>query len=185
MFLYSFGRSVQWPEAALGKPGDPFVIGILGRDPFGEALNEIAAKKTLQERRIVVRRFASVEEYREPCHILFVSGSVSSDDRAALLKKTEGKPVWIVGETPGFAQQGGMANFFLEGDHVRFEINPENARRAQLRLDAKLMSLGTRVGTPRPAASDRGPTPPGARRNALLLWKTIVRDDPQWKSTRT
>ena len=177
VFLYNFGRYVQWPGNAPAttnlrdhpadgaRPAGPFVIGILGADPFGGALDEIAAKKTIHERPIVVRRFASVEEYGEPCHILFVSRSVTRDEQAALIKKTEGKAVWLVGESPGFAERGGMANFFLDGDRVRFEINADNARRAQLRMDAKLLNLGKRVGSPaaekspQRAASDRGPAP--------------------------
>ena len=47
-----------------------------------------------------------------------------------ILKKTAGKPVFVVGETPGFAEQGGIINFFLEGDRIRFEINADAARHA-------------------------------------------------------
>ncbi len=150
VFLYTFGRYVEWPETALAKTPDTFVIGVLGEDPFGGALDEIAAKKTIQGRRIVVRRFASADKFREPCHILFVSRSLKADQQLAAIKKTEGKGVFVVGENPGFAEQGGIANFFVDGDSVRFEINGDAARRAQLHMDAKLLNLGKPVGTPRP-----------------------------------
>ncbi|MGA2032250.1 MAG: YfiR family protein [Thermoguttaceae bacterium] len=146
VFLYNFGRYVEWPGAALGNPADPLVIGILGEDSFAGALDEIAAKKTIQGRRIVIRRFASLEEYRPPCQILFVSRSLKGDLQAAAIKKTAGTGVLLVGETPGFAELGGIANFFVDGDRIRFEINASAARRAQLRMDAKLLSLGRPVG---------------------------------------
>jgi hypothetical protein len=152
-FLYNFGRYVQWPAGALGEASDPFVIGVVGEDSFAGELDKIAAKRTIQERRISVRRFASVEDYRQPCHILFVSRSLTGDEQAALLAKTEGKPVFVVGETPGLAERGATANFFVDGDHIRFELNVDAARRAQLRMDAKLLSLGKPVGARRSAAN--------------------------------
>jgi hypothetical protein len=153
VFLYSFGRYVEWPQKAFADAAAPFVIGILGEDAFGGALDQIAAKKTIQERRIVIRRFASLEQYSAPCHILFVSRSLTAEQQVALMRKMEGKAVFLVGETPGFAEKGGVANFFIDGDRVRFEINPDYARQAQLRMDAKLLSLGKPVGNPRSAAN--------------------------------
>ena len=145
VFLYNFGRYVEWPEASLaGAPG-LFVIGIVGEDAFGGALDEIAAKKTIQGHRIVVRRFASPDEYRPPCHILFASRSLTADQHAAVIAKTGGTGVLVVGETPGFAQQGATANFFIDEGRVRFEINGDAVRRAQLHMDAKLLSLGRPV----------------------------------------
>ena len=145
VFLYSFGRYTEWPAGAFSGVSDPFVIGVLGEDPFSGALEEIAAKKTLQQRPIRVRRFASLGDYGEPCHILFVSRSVSAEERAAVVRSLAGKPVLVIGETPGFAARGATANFVYAGDRIRFEINMENARRARLRMDAKLLSLGIPV----------------------------------------
>ena len=42
----------------------PFVIGVLGGNPFGDALERIAAKKTLNGRPIVVRQLAAPDEVR-------------------------------------------------------------------------------------------------------------------------
>jgi hypothetical protein len=146
VFLYNFGRYVEWPKKTFAGQSDPFVIAVVGQDPFGAVLDTIAAKKTIQGRRIVVRRFARADDYRPPCHILFVSSSLSSEEQAALLRKTEAAPVLVVGETPGFAERGAAANFFNEGNRIRFELNVNTARRAQLRMDAKLLSLGKPVG---------------------------------------
>ncbi len=148
VFLYSFGRYCQWPPGALPGASDSFVIGILGKDPFGETIDKIAAKKTVQNRRIVVRRFATPDDYGGPCQILFVSRSVPPDQQAAVIEKLGGEPVLVVGESPGCAEHGATANFVIDGDRIRFEINIENARRAQLQMDAKLLSLGIPVSPP-------------------------------------
>jgi hypothetical protein len=152
--LYGFGRYVEWPKGTFRKASDPFVIGIVGEVSFGKELDEIAAKRTIQERKIVVRRFASADDYKPPCQILFVSRSIPPEQQTALIEKTRGMAVLVVGETPGFAENGGLANFITEGDSVRFEINAETARRSQLRMDAKLLKLGKPVGSPRATATN-------------------------------
>jgi YfiR/HmsC-like len=148
VFLYSFGRYVEWPKTAFASPKSPFVIGILGEDWFGGALDEIAKKKTIQDRKIVIKRFAALEAFKEPCHILFVSQSLPADQQTALIAKMAGKPVFAVGETPGFAERGATANFSTDGNRVLVEINVEAVQRSHLRVDARLLSLAKRVGAP-------------------------------------
>jgi len=46
-FLYNFAKFVEWPAQAFKSPSDPIVIGVLGTDPFGDALAEAVAGKTL------------------------------------------------------------------------------------------------------------------------------------------
>jgi hypothetical protein len=148
VYLYSFGRYVEWPKTSFAATKAPFVVGILGEDLFGGALDEIAKKRTSQGRKIVIKRFATPEAYKSPCHILFVSRSLTADHQAAVIAKTSGKPVFVVGETPGFAEHGGTANFIADGDRISIEINVDSTRRAQLRVDARLLALAKRVGTP-------------------------------------
>lgn len=153
VFLYSFGRYVEWPDSAFANAAAPFLIGIVGDDAFEGALDDIAAKKSIQGRRIEVRRFAGSGDYQAPCHILFVSHTLSPEQQAALIRKTRRTPVLLVGETPGFAENGGIANFFIDGERVRFEINVKTARQSRLRMDAKLLNLGKPVGAQHSTAS--------------------------------
>ena len=50
-----------------------------------------------------------------------------------------------VGETDGFARQGGTIGFTMEGDRVRFEINTRAAQRAGLEISSRLLRLASRV----------------------------------------
>lgn len=143
-FLYNFARYVQWPNEAT-DPKTPFVIGLLQPEPFGPAIEQVRATKSLEGRPIVIARFASMAEYR-PCHILFVAAAVSPTEKAAALRETRGKPVLVVGEEPGFATRGGVINFFAEDNRIRFEINVEAAKQQRLQISSKLMTLGKVVG---------------------------------------
>jgi len=145
-YLYNFGRYVTWPKEYFPTAQSPFVIGVLGKDPFGDALDSIAAGKRVGGRRIVVRRFASLGEY-EFCHILFVPRSTDPQEQVDTIVRLRSARVLLVGETPGFARRGGSINFFVERNKTRFEINQEAAEREKLKISAKLLSLAKLVRT--------------------------------------
>jgi hypothetical protein len=142
-YLYQFGHYVQWPASSFTNDRSPLVIGVLGTDPFGGILDEIARTKRIEGRPIVVRRFASMAEYTY-CHILFITASVSAEQRAAAFQKLQGVATLIVGEEPGFAEHGGTINFVLDENKIRFEINTEVAKQEQLQISSKLLSLAKR-----------------------------------------
>ena len=144
-YLYQFGRYVQWPANAFASDGSPLVIGILGADQFSSSLEKIARTKRIDRRPIAVRRFASMAEYT-PCHILFVSSSLSPEQKAVAIQKSQQSALLLVGEEPGFAEQGGTVNFFLDENKIRFEINMEIAKQDQLKISSKLLSLAKIVG---------------------------------------
>jgi hypothetical protein len=139
-YLYQFGRYVQWPATAFADSQSPLVIGILGQAPFGDTLEEIARTKRVEGRPIVIRQYASLAEYK-PCHILFVTASAGPAQTAAAIEMAKKAHVLLVGEEPGFIQQGGVANFYLEENRIRFEINTEAAQQEQLKISSKLLSL--------------------------------------------
>lgn len=142
--LYAFGRYVTWPTSAFPSDASPFVIGVLGGNPFGEALSQIAAKKQLNGRAIEVRQVTLPAESLA-CHLVFVTRAVTPEMEKQLLDLARGQPVLLVGESPGFKERGGIINFFVSGANVRFELNPEQGAMSQLSLNAKLLSLGSKA----------------------------------------
>jgi hypothetical protein len=145
VFLYSFGRYIEWPPETFPEEGSPFIIAVVGHDPFGRTLDLIAKAKTVQGRRIVIRRFPSIEKCG-PCHILFVPKTAPMDARTAVIQKYRGASTLLVGETHGFAASGGVINFHISQGTVRFEINAGAANEHGLSIDAKLLSLGRSPG---------------------------------------
>lgn len=146
--LYAFGRYVTWPAEAFVNADSPFVIGLLSDNPFGDALDRIAAKKTLDGRTIVVRSITDPAECGR-CHIVFVPRTTPSETEAELFRQAAGKPVLLVGESPGFANRGGIINFYQSGSNIRFELNPDKSVESRLGLNAKLLTLGTKATSTR------------------------------------
>lgn len=140
-FLYNFGRFVEWPQSA--APASAFTICVLGKDPFGKALDKLIQGKSLQGRKLAARRLERVEDAGD-CRILFISPS--EDARLTqILAGLRGRSVLTVGEAKRFAERGGMINFRLEAGRVRFEINPEAAAQAGLTISSQLLRLATIV----------------------------------------
>ena len=123
---------------------DPFVIGVLGNDPFDKLLDEIAASKKIAGRRIVVRRFREADSI-ERCQMLFIAASTTEELRKAAMEHLKAAPVLIVGERPGMALRGAAINFIIEDNKVRFEINREAAHSRHLSISSKLLGLAKLV----------------------------------------
>ncbi len=139
VFLYNFAKFVEWPREAAGAPDLPFAICVIGQDPFGENLENAVRGKSINRRNVTLRRLREAREART-CQIAFISASERRHLRA-LLDSLDGADVLIVGDMEGFADQGGMINFTLDEDHVRFEVNVDAAARAGLKMSSKLLSL--------------------------------------------
>ena len=139
VFLYNFARFVEWPPGALVNGHAPLVLGILGKDPFGNALGRLVKDKMINGHELVVRRFKPGQNARG-CQVLFISSSEENHLRS-ILEDLRGSSVLTVGESDGFPQLGGIINFNLENNKVRFEINVDAAARAHLKISSKLLSL--------------------------------------------
>jgi hypothetical protein len=142
-FLYNFAKFVEWPADSMGGGGSPLVLGVLGDDPFGAAIDQVVAGKTANGRQLVVRRFKWGQDLKQ-CHILFISSS-ERKRLAEILGALRGASVLTVGDMDQFGQQGGMIQFVIEQSRVRFEINIGAAQNARLKISSKLLALARNV----------------------------------------
>jgi hypothetical protein len=146
-FLFRFLSFVEWPPAAVGGPGDPFVIAVLGADDVHAELKQIVAGRTINDRPVVVERLKDGERPGR-VHVLFVGRSA-----AAYLRKLAAVPaVLLVAEWEDALAQGAIINFLIRDDRVRFEVAPDEAERRGLRIGARMLSVALQVkgGTARP-----------------------------------
>ena len=145
-FVFNFAKFVQWPTEAFKTPSDSLVICVLGQDQIASALRELVSRSSINGRSGTVRQLADGQA-ASGCHILFVGPSQSKRFRSSL-----GNLTWtlIVGETPGFATNGGVINFKLEDGKVRFEINASAAEHEQFHISSKLLSLAQIVKSETP-----------------------------------
>ena len=148
-FLFNFAKFVEWPPDGTREPGDGFTICVADDEAFAEVLDRAVTGKTVEGRVLTVRRLQPADDVRS-CRILY-TGSADSPRLASLLKSLRSAAVLTVGAAPGFTRRGGIINFILEDNRVRFEINPDAAGRAGLRISSKLLQLATIVRDERKA----------------------------------
>lgn len=148
-FIFNFAKFVEWPQTTFSQPDSPIVIGILGTDPFGAIIDQIVQDKKIGGRGFVVKRLkwgADLKDLKE-CKILFVGASEKAhiDELVQIVRWL---PILTVGETPGFAERGGVIRFVLEDNRVRFEVNVEAARQAGLTISSRLLTLARIIQQP-------------------------------------
>jgi hypothetical protein len=142
-YLYNFGKFVDWSAAGTAAKNDPFAICVLGQDPFGPALDAALAKQSIVGKSAVARRITKPQEALG-CRILFIS---SSEDRQlkSVLAALDTAAILTVSDIPQFSQRGGMIEFTLEGNNVRFEVNLTSAENAGLTLSSELLKVAVTV----------------------------------------
>jgi len=141
-FLYNFAKFVEWPATALPQDSSPFVIGILGNNPFNEDLKKTVAGKKISEHPIAVVSFPNLADATN-CHILFISSSEKAR-LTEIFKWLQTAPILTVGETDQFTETGGMINFVTEANKIRFQIKDDTAKAARLKISSKLLNLAVR-----------------------------------------
>lgn len=129
-FLATLRDYVKWPNS----DGAPITVGILGEDSFEGAFENLELN---------VKRAKRVEDLKD-CQVVFIAKS-EQVNMAAILAELDGKNILTVGESEGFAKQGGVIGLFMESGKVRTEINTGAARRAGLGIDLRLLKFASHV----------------------------------------
>ena len=142
-YLANFGRFVEWPNSVAVAKSESFNICVLGHDPFGGALDAAVSGETIDRVPIAAKRISRPQDALD-CRVLFISSSEDSQLREVLaaLDKTS---VLTVSDMPQFARRGGMVQFLLDGNRVRFEVNLAATQRVGLNLSSELLKLAIAV----------------------------------------
>jgi hypothetical protein len=147
VYLYNFSKFVQWPPETENK--DSFVICVLGRDPFGAALDDVLNGEKIERKTLVARRITDVQEAAK-CQILFVASSEAG--RAKQILSSLGKnSILTVSDIANFSVIGGMIQFVIQDNKVRFEVNLSAADKAGLTFSSQLLKVASAVKKDSPA----------------------------------
>ncbi len=150
-FLYNFAKFIEWPASAHVSDADVFTIGILGPDPFGSDIAVIEGKP-VKDKPLRIVRGSTLDELKG-CQVLFI-GATAAAELEQIVKQLKSKPVLTVGESMGFARQGGMVQLMTVENKVRFEINAEVAEQAGLKISSHLLRLAKIVSSADASESD-------------------------------
>lgn len=141
VYLFNFGKFIDWPAPAARD--DSFAICVLGRDPFGAVLDSTLAGESINDKKLVARRIATAQDSSD-CRIVFISASEAGRIKQ-VLAGVEKAGVLTVSDAPDFTASGGMIQFVLKDNKIRFEVNLGAAQKAGLTFSSQLLKVATDV----------------------------------------
>lgn len=136
LFIFSFTRYVQWPDAY--NQGD-FEILVFGDSPITEELRAMAQAKRVGDRPIKVTKINSPAEIRK-CNILFIPAS-KSEFLTEIMDKINTQSILVVTEEAGLAAKGSDINFIMKDGKLAFELNQSAVTRQNLKVSIELSRL--------------------------------------------
>lgn len=140
-YLFKFVGYVEWPPQALGNA--PLAIGVLESDAMTEELARVANGRSSGGRTVAVRRL----ERGDPLtglHVVFV-GRSARDALARVLRAAQGRPLLTVTEADEGLAAGGMINFVVVEQKVRFDVALAPADAVSLKISSRLLAVARRV----------------------------------------
>ncbi len=148
-YLFNFGKFVRFTPSVTDLKRQSFDICIVGEDPLGHTLDELTANEQLDGKPVHVARLKSGEEARD-CAIAYISATEGTRIRRDL-DALRGLPVLTVSDADRFLQHGGMIQFVMKENHVRFAVNLDAVRDARLSLSSEFLRVAISVNGEPPA----------------------------------
>ena len=139
VFVYNFSRFVTWPPRTFTAADQPFVIGIVGNDPFGPHLDEAVRGERVDSHPVVVRHFSDITQVGG-CQILFIDSSEGAD-LPRILTTLDHHSILTVSDVADASSRGVMIQLSTRDRHVRLSINPDSARAVGLTISSNLLQL--------------------------------------------
>ena len=138
-YLLHFLQFVEWPDSVFENEKSPIIVTILGDDPFGKILDEITKSEKIGDHSITIKRTHSLSNL-DFCHVLYISSS-EKDNFKSILRHIDSAPILTISDIDNFSEQGGNISFYLEENKLRFAINMQTLKQADLKVSSKLLRL--------------------------------------------
>jgi hypothetical protein len=141
VFLFNFTRYLEWPE---DRGSEAFTIVVLGESGIVAPLQEIARKKTVGAKPIVVRSCSEIGQIGRP-QMLFIARSAGAS-LPRILAFVRGAEILTIGEEEGLGARGLAVNFVVRDGAIRFEMNEKVLKEARIQTGSQLLKLAILVG---------------------------------------
>ena len=123
-FMERFTRLIDWPyESGIYDTTKPFIIGVVGENPFGSILENLAMIQKIKNKKIEIKYYTH-QNFNAMCHMVFITKS-EQDNLGKIISIIKNRPILSVGDTKGFAQKGVIINLFFDKNRLSYEINED------------------------------------------------------------
>lgn len=145
VFLFNFAHFVEWPAAALPRDSAPFVIGVLGNDPFGHDLDDVVHGEAVNQHPLAIERYSTIADIRS-CQILFISAA-EARHLDGIIGTLQQRSVLTVTDAEGPLPPGVIVGLFRQDNRIRLRIDLQAAKASNLTISSKLSRAAEIVGS--------------------------------------
>lgn len=136
-FIYNFFRFIEWPT-----PRSNWVVGVLGDDPFEGGLREFESKP-ISGKKIAIKSLKTAKDAKG-CDMVYISSS-EAPRLDGVLVTLKGVPILTISDIPSFCDKGGAIGFTTERNRVRYIVNTDTLKQAELKANAKFLQLASKT----------------------------------------
>jgi sulfur transfer complex TusBCD TusB component (DsrH family) len=150
-YLLNFGKFMRTGNAVSAASREAFDVCVVGEDGIEAALKDLAAGQNIDNRPVQIVRVKDGVQARS-CQIAYLSDSEGARmDKD--LEELRGADALTVGNSSTFLAQGGMIQFLLLSNHVRFAVNLEAVKKTHIVLSSELLRVAYSISG-KPATED-------------------------------
>lgn len=142
-FIYNFTQFIDWPDTAFPRTDAAFTLCVIDRDPFGSALRPLE-KRRYKTHPIVVTYPKTAAETRS-CNILYVDDPLNMKLGSDLGQVLGDAPVLTISSDESAMDAGIGIGFVNQAGKLRWKLNLDVMRKAQLKVSAKLIEIAVIV----------------------------------------
>ncbi len=133
--IYKITKFVQWPASV--KEDEQLKICVVGKNPFGKALNAVNDKVS-QGKKIKISYLETPDE-KIDCHIAFLRPE--EEQMKQWIQQHNEQGILTISDIKGFAKSGGMVELEMKGKRIGFLIHRKNASQAGFNFKSQLLRL--------------------------------------------
>lgn len=137
VFIERFARFIEWPpNSNVNNADKPFVIGIVGENPFGTELEKLYKNQTIKQKPVII---VYISEYKqiERCDMIFISKSEQSRI-PLILEFCKPKPIVVISDIEKLQSIGVHITMGMQQNKVVFAINDKAFENSQCKVDYRL-----------------------------------------------
>lgn len=141
-FILNFILLTEWPED-VGDGSNEIELCVVGKGRLPKPFKALEGKKIGQKSLRVVP--VTVDTTLSRCQVAFFREEVDTENLVRTLNAVRSKPVLTIGEKKNVTKLGGAIHFYIDGNRLRFAINPKVVSEQGLRMSSRLLQIATLI----------------------------------------
>lgn len=143
--LYRFAQNIEWPDETFKNSKDNINFCVTGEDPFGQMLDQIITSNTIGGKKGSILKITKDTELKDRnCNILYISKS-EKNKYIDIIKELTLISTFTVSDINGFSTNGGMLEYIIKDDLVRYKVNLKSVKKAGIKISSQLLSYAEEV----------------------------------------